>query len=551
MINRLIIKRFIEEGFNAKYNVWKIRKTDDTQIISEKAKCVLSSAYISSTEFYLLCDVSIGYGDIQSVFSENHYIINKTSTTDLPKNVLINLLFNALANMEGKFNNLTAELIRVMEKKKDQFIALDFSVDEQMILSCRTKTFTTIKKTTIRRLTRKAQKAVEEGRLTAYMESDGFIVRCLHHEAEGYLVNRSYANAGKNGFDYFSISEYDNKSYEMSALLRKLNFQYGSFIEVGFEDIAYQRILESRRTAFDLATLAERFDKKLQVCVIDHCQSMDKVSQIMDKLGIPFVQDSNPKPGMINISVIKSKKAYEAFDEDDAYEKRTDVVLQNIETGNLSETSIKQCLLEMLLKKECIDRKTYVTDLSGRWDFYAFINKKTHCLTVEDNVIKSVSSLHVDERVAELMDKNKASDPKLICHDDKIIMMLRTDVRLMPDWERFLDQKDMYTVQKDAKTVNKARKYRNQLYGEIIDINTFELGGERYCSIGEIGYGMQTSVANSPSTRKIVEMGMKFEDIVRLLEPNICQLNKYAINPYPFKLMNEIFKMNGGVIEND
>lgn len=62
---------------------------------------------------------------------------------------------------------------------------------------------------------------------------------------------------------------------------------------------------------------------------------------------------------------------------------------------------------------------------------------------------------------------------------------------------------------------------------------------------------MNTTVANSPSTKKIEGLGLSIEDLEPLMEPNIYQINRIASYPYPFKLMNELFLMNGGKFEDD
>ena len=92
---------------------------------------------------------------------------------------------------------------------------------------------------------------------------------------------------------------------------------------------------------------------------------------------------------------------------------------------------------------------------------------------------------------------------------------------------------------------------RNKLFGEIIDVNSFNFNAKKYYSVGEIGYGMNTSISNSPATKEIIEEGLSINDICFLMLPNIYQVNKYAVYPYPFKLMNEVFRMNGGVILDD
>jgi hypothetical protein len=205
----------------------------------------------------------------------------------------------------------------------------------------------------------------------------------------------------------------------------------------------------------------------------------------------------------------------------------------------------------MLIKKEAITGKVFVVSLSGSWRFYKYINKTIHCLKVEDNQIEDLSSLSVSEDKAKALENYRDLDPRIIENDEKgSILILNTDLRLLPDWNRITESRDEYMVEKNEKTVNKIRKYRNLYFGEAIDINEFMYSDNKYYSVGEIGYGMNKSINNSPATKRVIENGLTIRSIIQMLEPNIYQINKYAVYPYPFKLMDEIFVMNGGIIND-
>ena len=60
---------------------------------------------------------------------------------------------------------------------------------------------------------------------------------------------------------------------------------------------------------------------------------------------------------------------------------------------------------------------------------------------------------------------------------------------------------------------------------------------------------MNRSISNSPATKEIIENGLTIEDCMFMMEPNIYQINKYAVYPYPYKLMDELFVLNGGQID--
>ena len=59
---------------------------------------------------------------------------------------------------------------------------------------------------------------------------------------------------------------------------------------------------------------------------------------------------------------------------------------------------------------------------------------------------------------------------------------------------------------------------------------------------------MRREFNNSVSTKQIESYGLTISDIKEMLSPNVYQINKYAVYPYPFKLMKERFVQLGGNI---
>jgi hypothetical protein len=542
MINCIEIRRLDPEEFRKQYKLFGVLKTDDSNVVGDLPVTIYSVSYKKATDFLVLTPAYTTKKDLYDVFPEQHHVISEVELNDLADHDLLTLIFNKQANANLRFNNLSAELNIIYETKKDQRICLVYSVTEESILSCRVNTFSILSEKTLKHFTFKTQKAISQNKLTVYEADETYVYRSSNRTANKKYINRSISKK-KNTLDFFSIDSADNKVAEMFRLLRSINNENRSFIELGFKKTEYQRIMEEKRSF--LSTYQNLLDKTadgVQINVVDYCDKKEEIKELFEKNGInySFSCDGNMKD--LNIAVIKSKEEYKSLDEEDKHRASDKFILQNIIYKNLNDTVLKQCWLEMLIKKEAITGKVFAVSLSGSWRFYKYINKTIHCLKVEDNQIKDLSSLSVSEDKAKALENYRDLDPRIIENDEKgSILILNTDLRLLPDWNRITESRDEYMVEKNEKTVNKIRKYRNLYFGEAIDINEFMYSDNKYYSVGEIGYGMNKSINNSPATKRVIENGLTIRSIIQMLEPNIYQINKYAVYPYPFKLMDEIF----------
>jgi len=421
-----------------------------------------------------------------------------------------------------------------------------------LILSCKVKTFSILNERSFGKFTRKTQKSIEQGKTAAYEVNGDFVVRKVNHDHYEYYINRTYKTAGKNTINYFAIDASDHKTAEIFRLLRRVNNADGDCLELSFMDVEYNRLMEVKRHQNDIfQAILNNYPKDVVINVIDNCNQKEKIIMLLEKIGVAYTLSCQPIPEMLNLSIVKSKSEYELLAEEDKYIKDNHCVIQNVETKHLTDTVIKQCLLEFVIKREAVNEEIYTVNLKGNWDFYQIINKSVHRLSIKDNKIIGISSINVNPEISERLSSMIGADPKMIVHDSDSIIILDTDIRLMPNWNDFVLAKEKYIEVNNNKTINKARSHRNSLFGEIIDVNSFAISSKKYYSVGEIGYGMNTIISNSPATKEVIEDGLMIEDICFMMLPNIYQVNKYAVYPYPYKLMNEIFRMNGGVIAND
>ena len=550
MINCLKIKWFVSEKFKEKYKAFRIIKTDDCNIIEELPVMVYSVSYRTPNDFYVLTPANTSKEDVYRIFPEQHYAVSEVDSESIETRDLLTLIFNKESNTGLRYNNLSAELNIIHESKKDQKVCLTYSVSEDLILSCRVSTFSVLSDKTIKRFTYKTQKAISENKLTIYTADDVYVYRTSEKNIKKKYINRSISK-NKNTLNFFSIDSSDNKVSEMFRILRRVNIENNTFIELGFEESGYQRIMEEKRSVTSAyQDLVNKTADDLTINVIDYCDRKEEITELFERNRIRYSYSDDKSLKEFNVAVIKSKEEYKESDETDKHQTSNTNILQNIIYKNLNDTVLKQCWLEMLIKREAITKDVTAVSLIGTWNFYKYINKKIHCLKIKDNHIQDLSSFSLNENAVKTLEEYKSFDPRMITEDEKgSILILNTDLRLLPDWDKITDSRSKYTVEKNGKKVNKIRTYRNEYFGEEIDINEFLYNGNKYYSVGEIGYGMNKTINNSPATKQVIEDGLTIRSIVHMLEPNIYQINKYAVYPYPFKLMDEIFVMNGGVID--
>ena len=549
MINKICIDNFDKTGFGDKFCVFYVEKTDDTNIVHDEIPVIYSASYVTKNNCYLLTPSSANEKLLYSVFPEQHYKIKRIAINELDPWHLITLLINKQANLSLSFNNLTATLYLITDSKRDCKQTISFSIDRNFVLSCQVKTFTLLNSKTLPKFTYKTQKAISDGKLTQYEIKDPFVCRLLKKRDSDFYINRTTLKR-KNTLDFFSLDLSDSKVFEMFRLLRALNNENHDFISLSFENIEYNRVLESKReqgSVFEL--LLSRVSDDTRINIIDYCDQEEAIRKILNATDISYCFSSELSKDMPNLVIIKSAEEYKKTGEDDKHKLSKEFVVQNIIYSNFNEMTLKQCWLELIIKHEAVKKTIKTVDLKGSWLFYKLLNKKAHCLEVSDNRIRDIYSFNVPEPISDLLNSYKDRDPRYIVHNGKSLLILNTTIRMIPDWNKIVDNKDLFIDESNGKKRNKIRTHRNVLFGESIDVNTFSFEGKKYYSVGEIGYGMNRSISNSPATKEIIENGLTIEDCMFMMEPNIYQINKYAVYPYPYKLMDELFVLNGGQID--
>jgi len=309
MINRIKIIDFNREVFEDNYHVFKVMKTDDTHIISDGNPIIYSVYFEESNLFFVLTPKDVHKNDLYKIYPDFHYFIEDVCASELSNVVLLSLLINKIPNNALEYNNLTASLYEIIENKKEQKITLNYVVTNDLLLTCHVKTFTFVNEKTVKKMTRKTQKAISEGKLSTYKENGNYIVR--NKLTEKYLINRSYANLKKNTIEYFSIGEYNNKAYYLTSLINKINNDNYQFIKVAFNDVRYERVMEEKRNnniTFD--TIMPKLPNNLYINVVDYCDCKKELSMLLDKVKAKYHFNIKLKQEDLNLCIVKNKDIY-------------------------------------------------------------------------------------------------------------------------------------------------------------------------------------------------------------------------------------------------
>lgn len=551
MLNILQITSFNKDKFNELYSIYKVFNIVDYAKPEEiETNIIYSVAYEQANSFYCLAVSNATQNDITNLFKSYKYKYERVNVDEVPQNILLNLLINKTANKELKYNNFSSELYVSYNKENKNIIpTLSFSVNESSVLSCKVVTFSRYNEKTKHFFTTKQKKNIDEGKTSSYKTHGLYLVNGYDKNNIFYKANIN-RNFKKNTVTYLDLTSEKHKVEYIDKIISKLNRENKNIIHISFNECEYKRVFEAKK--------AQSFDEIINPSELKHINIINTtIHNVDDSIIKTITKDysiSNAiKHDCYNLAIIKPIDEY--IDEIDEYKHSNEDIIQNIEYNNFSLPAIKQCLLEMRIKEEALNSKTKLFDFKGEWAFYQLINGIPHQMIIKDNMIDINSFGCIDSTHSlfnELSD-NKTLNPKIVIHNGNSLEILDTELRLMPDYKKFKeDRSNLIKIDSEGKKhkIIQRKDIRDEYYGEIIDINNFEYENNTYYTVGNIGYGVRRQFTNSVSTKRYINNGLDISEVVEQLKPNIYQINKYCVYPYPFKLMNECFVMLGGKLDD-
>lgn len=553
MINKLCFSDFNAERFNEKYRIFRITSLLDYSVPDdENDNIIYSVAYETSTVFYCLVPAGSSMDVLRNIFRDYKFDLEQCSVDSVPEYILINLFVNKYPNNMLSFNNYTASLYLIYdEERKNVIPTLKFEVDSNCVLACEVSSFSKWDDITSKRFTYKQQKNFRSGKSTIYHPKGNFIIK--GKEKDIYL-QANINHSRNNTLNYLDLSSDYHKLAKTSQLINGLNTVDYDVMKLAFEDCGYSRVYEAKKKNV-FSDIIKGLPYQETVNVVN---STDKQLDegVFSEPGISYIFSKHIKKDCFNLNVVEVKEFYEEQDLKDRYVSIADIPVQNIEFDHICRSSLRQCYLELCMKKETIDRQTRMNSFNGKWSFMQLINGIPYRMNITDNeIMDDFSSLDVDDAFYHVFydeDNNLvSSNPKVIEHEGNYLIIRDTNIRLMPDYEKYANVRPLLvTVDRSGKKRQtlQSKRVRDEYYGEIIDVNTFSYNGNEYYTVGNIGYGVRREFNNSVSTKQMESFGLTISDVKETLIPNVYQINRYAVYPYPFKLMKERFIQLGGNI---
>lgn len=524
MINVLTLENFNHELFMSDYNVYHLRKRKKLNVIirSDSPIFVYSSIYTSKTDLYILTPKNITYGTLYEALAPN---IDIVENEDIPEYVYLSLMINSLNNIPLKFNNTHGNLRRIIvsqsKNNKKVFLRMDYNSDYTLTASVETYN---------------ECKDMDDDKKRYYIQDN---ILYLYEDIKGTkkpYIKKSYS---KSVVPFYNTdtAEQNTKVELMFDILNEVEYYYSKYFDrINFVHDNFTVLYRGKRIN-DKKFLNRFSDIKLNVVIKTDDES---ILDQLNELEINYEISDSLNADMYNLVVINDKDYYKNNNIEDEHVVSDNIIVQHIipSTPKENKTKIKQCLLEMKIKEEAITKHIKLFDFSGEWEFYTYDSRNDiiELLAIVDNkIIESDISGEVVLRLKELEE-----NCKIVVHDGKMLRICDTNLRLLPDYNKL----NSYRRSEDKKSF-KDEHCLTTYHRPVIDIGTFTYNGQKYYSIGVIGTGMKAGVTNSPSTKKIDEFGLNFEDIIGLFKESIMSLNKYAVYPYPFKLLSELRRNNG------
>ena len=553
MINRLRFSNFNINSFNEKYKIFRVTALLDYSSPDDGNEHIIYSvAYETSAVFYCLVPAGINGEALRDIFRDYKFNLEEVSVESVPDYILINLFINKYPNKKLSFNNYTSSLFFVYDEERNDVIpTLRFEVDSNRILSCEVSSFSKWDDITSKHFTYKQQKSFRSGKSTIYHVVGNYMIK---GQQQDIYLQANISRNRNNTLNYLDLSSDYHKLGKTSQLIKGLNASDYNIFQLAFEDCVYNRVFEAKKENV-FSNIINSLPYQETVNVVNSTNRELNEEDFLET-GISYEFSNRIRKDCFNLNVVEEKGFYEDQNLKDQYVSVYDIAIQNIEIDNICRSSLRQCYLEMCMKKEAIECRTRMNCFSGKWSFIQLINNVPYRMNIVDNVIMDdFSSLEVDDAYYGVFyDENNSlvsTNPKIVEHDGNYLIIRDTDVRLMPDYEKYANARPLLVsigkTGKQRKTLQ-SKKVRDEYYGEIIDINTFSYNGNNYYTVGNIGYGVRREFNNSVSTKQIESYGLTISDIKEMLSPNVYQINKYAVYPYPFKLMKERFIQLGGNI---
>jgi len=511
---------------------------------------------------------------IKSHKESDYLVFTDAAVTQIPQNILVQLLFNNLANYSNKFlriNNLTGHFycfhpdwIKRKKTSNEQLIwqipSLEISINSDMSLSLNVRTFTSeilksklgISKEKFDKLPKYVLSA--HNTMRRKLRSDNgtaFILRQL----KGKKTEIPFINL--HNIEYFARS----KMGVLENVIRSFNEQYSGVCSIAFKEINnYLSVDHSRNIAKENELLIKKLLSENNIKIIDEINDAysaqfisDIQSLLKEKYGIIAKIGKRVSKDCLNIKLIHNKEYYD--NSNDPHRTYSDLSVQHITLEDFSGSAkyaISTIVHELLIKDDLANNKITLFN----WQSLNIYDDMVFgaCYQIDDMkryffmTIKPDGSFIIEEREFDLFSFDEYSEYVNIFQDDanirgivkntagEINIIKNTDWFTIPEIQRIHNELDF------GNTRIRSKEKREELLPSVLDIKYFDMDNSKYYFVGTIGNGMNRSINNAANIREIVgykNSNIFFDELLSLMNVTFVRNGQLTVQPFPFKYLKE------------
>ena len=490
---------------------------------------------------------------------------------------LLQLFFNALAKSSSNENcsNIGGKLYYFSETRSKQVYCVQFKINSDYTFELKSKTFT---------------EALENSKQRRFiLQTNNTLIPADKNSKQKQYVDFQYKNT-KHAVTFLeskSLQAFEvSKTGIFDKLLQKFNRAYGDFIKLKLRRESDWDKLEVKSSASQKLKHIEQLQKLLDnktINIVDKiqdasskyfCEQLINIYKTMFD-NVSLKNTSKIENKALNICVIHNKTYYEINkDEKDTYENSGKSVVQNItiedftnSKGEVSEAACLVVLNELFVKEDIIkNHKITLTDWSSYnfdkdlifcWhekdednkNHYYFMNVKPAGEFEIGEKTKDLFNQEQFEKIEEIFELNNMKAERHNKYNKKykgLILNDKDEINIIQDSSFFM-MPECSLICQDLKTgkISRSKESLIKYFGGCLDICYKNSENCILYSSGQIGSGMNTTIAKAAHVRKIIPYkgaALFFQNYLETMNVTFIRNGQLTVMPFPFKYLREYKK---------
>jgi len=579
---------------NSLYDVYLIENEGkafkpDSNILFESSlnKDILSIQYTVGSSFLIMLKKSNLNKNVINQLIEKYNSENDNNLKQKKLNApfekfphsLLQLFFNALAKSSSNesCSNIGGKLYYFSETRSKQVYCVQFKINSDYTFELKSKTFT---------------EALENSKQRRFiLQTNNTLIPADKNNKQKQYVDFQYKNT-KHAVTFLESKSL--QAFEVSKvgifdkLLQKFNNSYGDLIKLELRKENVWSKLEVKSSSSKKVKHIERIQKLLEnktINIVDKIQDVsskyfcEQLRTTYDSMlkNIEVNITTKTKSNALNVCVIHNKTYYEINkDEKDTYESSGKSIIQNItledftnHKGEISEAACLVVLNELIIKEDLIkNHKITIAD----WSSYNFNKNLIFCWykKEDDNInhyyfmdikpngefeigekTKDLFNQEQFEKIEEIFELNNMKAERHNKYNEKykgLVLNDKGEINIIQDTSLFM-MPDYSLIGQDLKTgkISRSKDSLIKYFGGCLDIYYKSSDDCVLYSSGQIGSGMNTTIAKAAHIRKIVPYkgaNLFFQDYLETMNVTFIRNGQLTVMPFPFKYLRECAKIN-------